>query len=96
MLPATAPSGFWLSGIRYFALEVRPPAHRLASAHFFSEISRLRLARDRGSSPWVPGCPAASLAHSPAGGVEGWLEAGGWRLEEKFPARERSRTVLAN
>jgi len=30
--------------MRYF-LEVRPPAHCRASAHFFSEISRLRFAR---------------------------------------------------
>ena len=49
MLPATATSGFWLLSMRYFDVEVRPPAHCLASDHFFPEISLLRLARDRGS-----------------------------------------------
>jgi len=48
VLAATVPSGLWLFGIRYFVLEVRPPAHRHASTHFFSEIFRLRFARDRG------------------------------------------------
>jgi len=66
VLPATAPSGFWLFGMQCSVLEVRPPAHRCASVHFFSEISRLQLARDRGRGPWVPGCPAAILAHSSA------------------------------
>ena len=42
------PSGLCLFGILYFFLEVRPPAHCRASAHFFSEISRLMLARDLG------------------------------------------------
>jgi len=65
VLLATAPSGFWLSGIRYF-LEVRPLAHWRASAHFFSEISRLRLARDRGMGLWLPACSAAALAYSSA------------------------------
>jgi len=79
-LLATAPSGFWLFGMRYFFLEVRPPAHWRASAHF-SEISRLRLARDRGrgaprtsaragkfghSTPRVPGFSAPIFAHSSA------------------------------
>jgi len=27
VLSATAPSGFWLFGMRYFVFEVRPPAH---------------------------------------------------------------------
>ena len=31
MLPATVPSGLWLSGILYFFLSVRPPAHLRAS-----------------------------------------------------------------
>jgi len=47
VLPATVPLGFWLFGMRYFSLEVRPPDHWCASAHF-SEVSHLRLARDRG------------------------------------------------
>jgi len=46
VLPATVPLGFWLFGMRYFSLEVRPPDHWRASAHF-SEVSHLRLARDR-------------------------------------------------
>ena len=86
-LLATAPSGFWLFGMRYFFLEVRPPAHWRASAHF-SEISRLRLARDRGrgaprtsaragkfghSTPRVPGFSAPIFAHSStATGMADW------------------------
>jgi len=41
VLPATMVSGLWVSGNLYFCLEARPPAHRLASVHFFSEISRV-------------------------------------------------------
>ena len=48
-LPATAPSGFWLFDVLYPFLEIWPPAHCRASAHFFSVISRLRCARDLGS-----------------------------------------------
>ena len=48
-LPATAPVGLWLSGMRYFVLDGRPLANCRASAHFFSEISRLRFASDLGS-----------------------------------------------
>ena len=71
MLSAAAPSGFWLFGMRYMALEMRRPAHDRASVHFFSEISRLRFARDRGSGPGystprVPGFSAAVFAHSSA------------------------------
>ena len=73
MLLATSLSGFWLFATRYFALEMRPPAHDRASAHFFSEISRLRLARERGSGPGfstprVLGFSAAIFAHSENGG----------------------------
>jgi len=69
VLSATTLSGFWLFGMRYFALEMRPPAHDRASAHFFSEISRLRIARDHGSGPGFPtprvlGFSAAIFAHS--------------------------------
>ena len=63
-------------GILYFFVEVRPPAHCRASAHFFSLISRAMLARDLGrgserapsshSTPRVSGSSAASLAHSSA------------------------------
>jgi len=49
VLPATVPSGLWLSGILYFFLEVWPPAHCRASAHFFWAISRLMFASDLGS-----------------------------------------------
>jgi len=69
VLPATVPLGFWLFGILYFFLEVRPPAHCRASAHFFSEISHLMFARDLGrassghSTPRVSGSSAVSLAH---------------------------------
>ena len=71
MLLATSLSGFWLFAMRYFALEMRPPAHDRASAHFFSEISLLRLARERGSGPGfstprVLGFSAAIFAHSSA------------------------------
>ena len=80
MLPAAVPSGLWLLGIRYFVLDVRPPAHWRASTHF-SEISRLRLASGRGrdiastsvrskwfshSTPWVSGSSAAIFARSSA------------------------------
>ena len=68
VLLATSLSGFWIFTMRYFALEMRPPAHDRALAHFF-EISRLRLARDRGSgpgfsTPQVLGFSAAIFAHS--------------------------------
>ena len=81
MLSATVPSGLWLFGIRYFVLEVRPPAHWRASASFFPEIPRPRPATDRGrgtartsvrseqsshSTPCASGSPAAISAHSPA------------------------------
>jgi len=42
VLPATTPSGRWLFGMRYFVLEVPAPAHRCASVHLFTEISRIR------------------------------------------------------
>ena len=69
MLSATTLSGFWLFAMRYFVLEIRPPAHDRASAHFFSEISCLRLARDHGSGPGfstprVLDFSAAIFAHS--------------------------------
>ena len=48
MLPAAVPSGLWLVGILYFVSEDLPPAYWRASAHFLSEISRLRSARDHG------------------------------------------------
>jgi len=48
VLPATVLSGLWLLGVLYFVLEVRPPAHWRASAHFFSEISRFRCAKHLG------------------------------------------------
>ena len=69
MLPAATPSGFWVFGIRYFVLEVRPPAHWRASAHFFSEISRLRFARDRGRGIVVPpsGPRVVALPFHPVG-----------------------------
>jgi len=62
------------------------PAHCRASAHSFSEISRLRCARDLGSgivraltqseypshsTPWASGFSAASLAHSSAFSLPG-------------------------
>ena len=52
----------------HFALEIRLPAHCRASAHFFSEISHLRCARDlwSGSTPRASGFSAASFAHSSA------------------------------
>ena len=70
-LLATVPSGFWRFGMRYLAFEMRPPAHARASVHFFSEISRLKFGRDRGSghgysTPRMPGFSAAILAHSSA------------------------------
>jgi len=64
VLPATAPSGRWLSGNRYFFLEVLPPAHCRASAHFFSEISRLRLARDCGRGAARASVLPRELSHS--------------------------------
>jgi len=79
VLPATMPSGHWPSGSQYFFLGVRPHANWHASTHFFSEISRLRLARDRTrgtahtsvqhgvlshSTPQVFGSPAVTVAHS--------------------------------
>jgi hypothetical protein len=80
-LPAPAPLGLWLFGRQYFVLQVRLPAHCRAFLHFFSEISRLRLARDLGRGVSLlldlPGGPspstsvvlrsaAAALAHSSA------------------------------
>ena len=80
-LPATVSSSFCLLGILHFLLEARPPAHRRASVHFFSEISRLRCARGLGSgtaracarseypshsTPRASGSSAASLAYSSA------------------------------
>jgi len=60
---ATVPSGFCVLGILYFFLEARPPAHWRASAHFFSEISRLRRARDLGGAvSYVPPPGLSSLA----------------------------------
>jgi len=47
-LTASVPSGLWHFGIRYIVLEVRRAAHWRASVHFYSEMSRLRLARGRG------------------------------------------------
>ena len=95
MLLATTPSGFWLFGMRYFVLEVRPPAHCLASAHFFSEISRLRLARDRGSGPWVPACPATSLAHSSAFSLPAIpLWPGHHRISMVMPGLARRRAAM--
>jgi len=49
VLPATVSSGLWLFDILYFFLEDRPPAHVLASVHFFSAISHFVLARVLGS-----------------------------------------------
>jgi len=66
VLPATVPSGRWLSSNGYFFLEVQPRAHWHASTHFFAEISPLRLARDRGMGLWLPTYSAATLAHSSA------------------------------
>jgi hypothetical protein len=66
---ATVLSGFCLAGILYFFLVVRLAAHWRASAHFFSEISCLRCARDHGSS--IPRSSAASLAHSSAFSLPG-------------------------
>jgi hypothetical protein len=68
VLPATVWSGCCRCGILYLWLEIRPPAHCRASVHFFSEISRLRWARDLGSrsTPRAYGVPAASFAHSSA------------------------------
>jgi len=68
VLLATVSFGLWLFGSRYFALEVHPPAHCRASAHFFSEISRLRFANYRGigarfSTPREPGSSAPTFAH---------------------------------
>jgi hypothetical protein len=64
-LPATVLPGRYPLGILYLFLVIRPPAHWRASAHFFSEISRLRWATDLGSrfTPRVR-FSAASSAHS--------------------------------
>jgi len=47
-LGAACHRGIWRFGMRYFDLEVRPPAHWRTSAHFLLEVSRLRFARDGG------------------------------------------------
>jgi len=81
--------------MRYFVLEVRPPAHRLACAHFFSEISRLRLARVRTSGPWEPGYPAASLAHSSTFSLPAIpLCAGRHRISMVIPGLARRRAAM--
>jgi len=85
VLAAIAPSGLWLSGILYFFLVVRPPAHCHASTHFFSEISPLR-SRKRHEAylrpvgivqPFPRGCLAPPPQCLPIRGV-GWCRVG-WR-----------------
>jgi hypothetical protein len=48
VLLSTTLFGLSPSGILYFFARTRPSTQRLTSAHFFSDISRLRLARDLG------------------------------------------------
>ena len=48
-------------------LEVRPPAHCRASAHFFSEISRSMLARELGEALRVPPTGPSSSTVPPRG-----------------------------
>jgi hypothetical protein len=81
-----------------FLLVTRPSAHCRASAHFFSEISRLRCATDLGngaslappishSTPRASGLSAASFAHSSAFSFSGThLWAGHHRISIVMPA----------
>jgi len=57
-----APSGFWLFGIRYFALEALPPAHWRAPAHFL-QVSRLMFARDLGRGTARASARSEYLSH---------------------------------
>jgi hypothetical protein len=97
VLPATTPSGFCLAGILYFTLLIRLPAHCRASAHFFSEISCLRCARDlgSGSTPRTSGFSAVSFAHSSAFSFPGTpLWAGYHRISMVMSGSHACRTPL--